>query len=145
MLSVCVSADCPLGHLRHDHDERNEQRGDRHHENQAMESKNAPDQHLEAGGRIVSPAIWRLHRAKVAQDPADWLTGFEAGIRGDCYVYPAKVRDRLAWASGFVEGRAHQARLHNIDSRHRLQRLAGIRITSQIARPSWDRDMWGRR
>jgi hypothetical protein len=110
-----------------------------------MESENVRDQHLEAGGRIVSPAFRRLHRAKVAQDPAEWLAGFDAGLKGDCYVYPAEVRDRLAWASGFVEGRAQQARPHggsqegdNIDCRQRLQRLAGIRITPRFARPLWE-------
>ena len=100
-----------------------------------MESKNVCDQHLEAGGRTVSPAFRRLHRAKVARDPADWLAGFEAGLRGDCYVYPAEVRDRLAWASGFVEGRAQQARPQqesdNVDCRQELQRLADIRITGR--------------
>jgi hypothetical protein len=113
-----------------------------------MESENVRDQHLEAGGRIVSPALRRLHRAKVAQDPTDWLAGLEAGLRGDCYVYPAEVRDRLAWASGFVEGRAHQARPHgrsqegdNVDCRQRLQRLASIRIRPRFARPLWE--LWG--
>jgi hypothetical protein len=103
-----------------------------------MESENVCDQHREAGGRIVSPAFPRLHRAKVAQDPADWLAGFEAGLQGDCYVYPAEVRDRLAWASGFVEGRAQQTGPQEggkVDCLQRLQRSAGIRITPRFARP----------
>jgi hypothetical protein len=115
-----------------------------------MESENVCDQHLEAGGRIVSPAFRRLRRAKVAQDTADWLAGFEAGLRGDCYVYPAEVRDRLAWALGFVEGRAQQARPQggsqeggNVDRRQRLHRLAGIRVTSRFAPPLCE--LWGRR
>jgi hypothetical protein len=112
-----------------------------------MEPEKVCDQHLEAGGRIVSPVFRRLHRAKVAQDPADWVAGFEAGLRGDCYVYPGKVRDRLAWASGFVEGRAQQARPHgegdNVDCRQRLQRLADIRITPRFAQPLWK--LWRRR
>jgi hypothetical protein len=110
-----------------------------------MESENVRDQHLEAGGHIVSPAFRRLHRAKIGQDPADWLAGFEAGLHGDSYGYPAEVPDRLAWASGFVEGRAQQARPErgsqqsgNIDCRQRLQRLAGIRITPWFARPLWE-------
>jgi hypothetical protein len=45
---------------------------------------------------------------------------------------------RLAWASGFVEGRAQQARPHNVVCRQRLQRLAGIRITPRFARPLWE-------
>jgi hypothetical protein len=104
-----------------------------------MESENVCDQHLEAGGRIVSPAFRRLHRAKVAQDPGDWLAGFEASLRGDCYVYSAEVRDRLAWTSGFVEGRAQ----HGGDFRQRLQRLASIRVAPRFARPLWE--LWGRR
>jgi hypothetical protein len=116
-----------------------------------MESENVRNQHLEAGGRIVSPAFRRLHRTKVAQDPADWLAGLEAGLRGDCYVYWAGVRDRLACAAGFVEGRAQQARPQggsqegdNVDRRQPLQRLAGIRITPRFARPQWEK-LLGRR
>jgi hypothetical protein len=74
-----------------------------------MESKNLRDQHLEAGGRTVSPAIRRLHRAKVTQDPADWLAGFEAGLRGDPYVYPAEAGDRFAWHAGYIEGIGERA------------------------------------
>jgi hypothetical protein len=103
-----------------------------------MEPKKACDQHLEASGRIVSLAFRRLHRAKVTQDPADWLAGFEAGLRGDCYVYPAEVRDRLAWASGFVEGRAQQTgpqqEGYNVD----CLRWASIRITPRFPRPFWE-------
>jgi hypothetical protein len=43
-----------------------------------MESENVCDQHLEAGGRTASLAFRRLHPAKVAQRPADWLAGFNA-------------------------------------------------------------------
>jgi hypothetical protein len=75
-----------------------------------MEPKKACDQHLGAGDRIVSLAFRRWRRAEVAQDPADWLAGFEAGASGDNYVYPAGVRDRLAWASGFIEGKAQRDR-----------------------------------
>jgi hypothetical protein len=116
-----------------------------------MEPEKACDQHLEAGGSTVSPALRRLRRAKVAQDPADWLAGFEAGLRGDCYVYPAEVRDRLAWALGFVEGRAQQARPQggsqegdDFDRRQPLQRLVCIRITPRFARPRWEK-LLGRR
>jgi hypothetical protein len=92
-----------------------------------MEPENVGDQHLGAGGRIVSPALWRLHRAKVAQDPGDWLAGFNAGLRGNSYVYPADVEDRLAWSAGFIECAAQ-----------RLQRLARIRITPRFAWPMWE-------
>ena len=81
-----------------------------------MEPENLRDQHLEAGGRTVSLAFRHLRRAKVAQDAADWLACFEAGLRGDCYVYPAEVRDRLAWASGYIEGKAHQNGLRAANS-----------------------------
>jgi hypothetical protein len=76
-----------------------------------MEPEKVCDQHLEAGGRILSPAFQRLRRAKVAQDTADWLAGFDAGLRGDNYVYPAEVRDRLAWSWGHIEGRAQRDRV----------------------------------
>jgi hypothetical protein len=71
-----------------------------------MESKNVCDQHLEAGERATLPALRRLHRVKVAQGPGDWLRGFKAGLRGDAYIYPADVEDRLAWRAGFTEGAA---------------------------------------
>jgi hypothetical protein len=87
-----------------------------------MESKNVRDQHLDAGERTVSPALRRLHRVKVAQGPGDWLAGFNAGLRGDVYIYPANVQDRPAWSAGF----------------QRLQRLARIQITPpSFAPPLW--------
>ena len=55
-----------------------------------MESENVRDQHLEAGGRIVSPAFWRLHHAKVAQVPPDWSAGFNTALRGDAYIHPTE-------------------------------------------------------
>ena len=65
--------------------------------------------------------------AKVAQGPGDWLGGFNAGLRGDAYIYPTDVQDRLTWRAGFIEGAAQ-----------RLQRLARIRITPRFARPMWE-------
>jgi hypothetical protein len=89
-----------------------------------MESENVCDQHLEAGDHTVSLAFQRLPPAKFAQGPADWLAGFNAGLRGDAYVYPADVRHRLIWSAGFIEGTAQ-----------RLQRHARIRITPWFALP----------
>jgi hypothetical protein len=104
----------------------------------------------QAGGHIVSPAFRRLRRAEVAQDLGDWLAGFNAGLRGNSYVYPADVEDRLAWSAGFIEGRAQQAGPQvgsqegdNVDRRQPLQRLACIRIT-WFARPRWEK-LLGRR
>jgi hypothetical protein len=75
-----------------------------------MEPENVRDQHLDTGGRIVSSAFRLLGRVKIARGAAVWLAGFEAGVSGDNYVYPAGVRDRLAWASGFIEGKAQRDR-----------------------------------
>jgi hypothetical protein len=91
-----------------------------------MESENVCDQHLEAGDGSMSPAIWRLRRATVAQDPGDWLAGLRAGPRGDAYIYPADVRNRPTWSAGFIEGAAQ-----------RLKHLAGNRITPRFALPLW--------
>jgi hypothetical protein len=91
-----------------------------------MESENVRDQHLEGGGRTTSPALRRLRRAEVAQGPADRLGGFNTGLQGDAYIYPAGMRDRLTWSAGFIEGVAR-----------RLQRLARIRITPRFALPLW--------
>jgi hypothetical protein len=92
-----------------------------------MESENACDQHLAAGERTASPAFRRVPRATVAQGPGNWLAGFNAGLRGDAYIYPADVQDRLAWSAGFIEGVAR-----------RLQRVARIRI----APPSFALPLW---
>jgi hypothetical protein len=92
-----------------------------------MESENVRDQHLEAGDHTMSPALQCLRRAKAAQGPADWLSGINAGLRGDAYIYPANVQDRLAWSAGFIEGAGR-----------RLQRLARTRI----APPSFALPLW---
>jgi hypothetical protein len=91
-----------------------------------MESENVRDQHLESGDQAVSPAFRRVPRATVAQGPGNWLAGFEAGFRGNSFIYPTDVRDRLAWSAGFIEGAAH-----------RLQDHARIRITPRFALPLW--------
>jgi len=92
-----------------------------------MESKNVRDQHLEAGERTVSPAFWRVPRATAAQGPGNWLVGFNAGLRGDVYIYPADAQGGLTWSAGFIEGAAQ-----------RLQHLALIRI----ALPSFALPLW---
>ena len=92
-----------------------------------MESENMRDQHLRGGGRIVSPAFRCLRGAAVVQGPGDWLAGFNGGLRGDAYIYPADVSDRLTWSVGFIEGVAQ-----------RLERLARIRI----APPSFALPLW---
>jgi hypothetical protein len=90
-----------------------------------VQAKGNSDQHLEAGDPTVSPAIWRLRRATVAQGPGDWLAGFNAGLRGDAHIYPAGVQDRLTWSAGFIEGAAQ-----------RRQRPTSMRIT-RFALPLW--------
>jgi hypothetical protein len=89
-----------------------------------MESENVCDQHLEAGDRTVLPAFRPFCRTKVAQGPGDWLAGFNAGVRGDAYIYPAGVQNRLTWSAGFIEGAAQH-----------LQRVA--RIRTRFALPLW--------
>jgi hypothetical protein len=91
-----------------------------------MESENVRDQHLEGGEQAVSVAFRRVPRATVAQGPEDWLAGFEADFRGNSYIYPADVQDRLTWSAGFIEGAAQ-----------RLQRVARIPITPQFILPLW--------
>jgi hypothetical protein len=98
-----------------------------------MESENSRDQHLEAGRPIVSPAVYRLRPAKVARAPGDWLAGFNAGLRGDAYIYLAGVQNRLNGSAGFIEGASQ-----------RLQRLAPMPITPRFALPPWWAAMMGR-
>jgi hypothetical protein len=90
-----------------------------------MESENMRDQHLEAGDRTMSPALRCSRRA--ARGPADWLARFNAGLRGDAYIYPADAQDGRAWSVGLIEGVAQ-----------RLQRFARIRI----APPSFALPLW---
>jgi hypothetical protein len=91
-----------------------------------VQAKGKSNQHLEAGDYTVSPAIWRLRRTTAAHGRGDWLGGFHAGLRGDTYVYPTDVRNRLIWSAGFIEGAAQ-----------RLQRHARIRITPWFAVLLW--------
>jgi hypothetical protein len=91
-----------------------------------MESENLCDQHLAAGDHTLSPAIWRLRRARIAQGPGDWLAGLRAGLRGDAYIYPAGVQNRLTWSAGFIEGPAQ-----------RVQRQVRIRVTPWFALLLW--------
>jgi hypothetical protein len=91
-----------------------------------VQAKGKSDQRLKAGDRTVSPVFWHLRQAKVAQESGDWLAGFNAGLRGYAYIYPADVRDRLTWSAGFIEGAAQ-----------RLQHHARIRITPRLALQPW--------
>jgi hypothetical protein len=91
-----------------------------------VQAKGKSDQHLEAGDHTVSPAFRHLQPAKVVHDPSLWLAGFNAGLRGDPYIYPADVRDRLTWSAGFIEGAAR-----------RLKGLASMGITPRFALPPW--------
>jgi hypothetical protein len=99
-----------------------------------VESESVRDQHLGAGGRIVSLAFWRFHRAEIAQDPAHWLVGLNAGLRGCNYVYPTGLRD-------FIEGAALRVREGN-DGRKRLRHLASFRLSRRFGRPLWDWGPW---
>ena len=96
-----------------------------------VESESVRDQHLGAGGCILSPAFWRCHQAEVAQDPADPLAGFNAGPRGCNCVYPSGVHDDIDSAAQWAKGN---------DCRQLLRYLASFRLTRRFARPLWD---WG--
>jgi hypothetical protein len=43
---------------------------------------------------------------RVAQDPAGWQAGYNAGMSRGSSVCPPEVGDRLAYASGYIEGKA---------------------------------------
>jgi hypothetical protein len=48
--------------------------------------------------------------ARVAQQPAAWAAGYRLGITGQLAISPPGVTDRLAFASGVVEGKAARSR-----------------------------------
>jgi hypothetical protein len=48
--------------------------------------------------------------ARVAQQPAAWAAGYRLGIHGQPATCPPGVADRLAFASGVVEGKAARSR-----------------------------------
>ena len=46
----------------------------------------------------------------ITQDPAGWQAGYNAGMSGGSAVCPPEIADRLAYASGFIAGRAARQR-----------------------------------
>ncbi len=48
-------------------------------------------------------------------DERTWTRGYAAGRAGEPCEYPVDVENRLAWLSGYVEGRAAY-----IEDRHRV-------------------------
>ena len=46
----------------------------------------------------------------VSQDPASWQAGFNAGMSGGPSNCPPEVSDPLAYASGYIEGKAAKMR-----------------------------------
>lgn len=48
---------------------------------------------------------------RVRQDAASWQAGYNAGTSGGTSDCPPEVPDRLAYASGFVEGEAARDRV----------------------------------
>jgi len=83
-----------------------------------VESESVRDQHLEAGGCILSPAFWRFHRAEVAQDPAYRLAGFDAALRGCNCAYPS-------WVHDFIKDAAQRARAQ-VGEEDVAVRIAGL-------------------
>jgi hypothetical protein len=47
---------------------------------------------------------------RIAQNPDDWQSGYNAGMSGGSATPPPEVTDALAWARGFVAGVAARAR-----------------------------------
>jgi hypothetical protein len=100
-----------------------------------VESESVRDQHLGAGGRIVSLAFRRSHQGEVAQDPAGWLAGLNVVLLGGS---PTGVRDRIEDAAQRVEGESQEGN----DWLEGLRRLARFGLTPQLARPLWDWRPW---
>jgi hypothetical protein len=100
-----------------------------------VESESVRDQHLGAGGRILSPAFWRFHRAKVAQNLAGWLAGLNAGLLGGS---PTEACDCIEDAAQRVGGESQEGN----DCLEGLRHLARFGLTPQLARPLWDWGPW---
>jgi hypothetical protein len=66
----------------------------------------------------------------VLQNAKDWQEGYVAALQGgkpdEC---PAAIIDRLAWSSGFIEGKAAAERLERA-ARSFFQKLSEIRRPS---------------
>ena len=100
-----------------------------------VESESVRDQHLGAGGRIVSLAFRRFHQGEVAQDPAGWLAGLNVGLLGGS---PTGLRDCIKGAAQRGDGRSHEGN----DCLEGLRHSARFGLTPQLARPLWDWGPW---
>ncbi len=58
---------------------------------------------------------------RVEMDTGSWQQGRSAGVAGGPAVFPPGVADRLAYASGFIEGKALR------DRRRAIRLLKGLR------------------
>jgi len=96
-----------------------------------VESESVRDQHLGAGGRIVSLAFRRFHQGQGAQDPAGRLAGLNVGLLGGS---PTGVRDCMKDAAQRAGGESREGN----DCLEGLRHLARFGLTPQIARPLWD-------
>jgi hypothetical protein len=47
---------------------------------------------------------------RITQEPASWQAGYNAGMSGGPLACPPEVADPLAYASGYIEGKAATAR-----------------------------------
>jgi hypothetical protein len=47
---------------------------------------------------------------RIVQAPDDWQTGYNAGMSDGSAMPPPEVGDRLAYGSGFIEGKAARSR-----------------------------------
>ncbi len=47
---------------------------------------------------------------RVTQDPVSWQAGYNAGMSGGPMDCPPEVSDPLAYASGYIEGKAARQR-----------------------------------
>jgi hypothetical protein len=47
---------------------------------------------------------------RIVQDSKDWQAGFNAGSSGGTSVAPPEIGDRLAYFSGFIEGKVARSR-----------------------------------
>jgi hypothetical protein len=106
-----------------------------------VESESVRDQHLGAGGRIVSLAFQRFHQGEVAQDPAGWLAGLNVGLLGGS---PTGLRDCIKDAAQRADGESQEANDCLEGLRHvapfwshaaACPTLVGLGAMAMIARP----------
>jgi hypothetical protein len=48
--------------------------------------------------------------APITQDPASWQAGYNAGMSGGSSACPPETPDALAYASGYIDGKAARER-----------------------------------